>query len=694
MTEASTETTTPRRRRTSKRNVAPKENPAVDAAMQGLDLDAVDESASEDMKALDDDAMGTASIPEIDPVTEPSAPDPEPKPSKPMQQILQPAEVPPPKLSKDEERAIKEAERQARLNQSPSTKKLGAIGALLPGAERVRISKRRDSGQKAYIGEYGLKDLQGAGSIEAFINRYIKPTYGPGEYPIEGVTAHGGIIQCQPVFIMEPVTDPVPQPGGTDSALADLLRQQLASMSEQHAREIASLRDSVNHTPPPQDPIDTMQKLYSFQQEINPPKPEDNSLGAAMQAMAQMNQANMQMMMGLFGTVMQTLGQKPAMDPVLGTILAKLLEDKKGGDSMPMMPPPPPPNPAQNLRELAEVAAILKGDSSNDNKLLEYLLAKADQDRMSPKDVLQLVSEVKGERGTDDLKKSLENLGIMMNAVQTLRQNTEGGGGGWADAMAALFQNPSLGRIASSMVGGRGGAAAAALPEDTSMQERARIIQEKRLRLEERRLALAEAQIEEAERPGRTPHQPHVPPAPQQHRQVTEGIPVTIERQATAAQTVRQTPQHTVGNLPQFPDGIVDHVNELLGAQDGPERIQSFLSILVFLNQHEEWKALAQTILHHIHDGDPNQALPFTRTFLESLRDIQLIDDETVTATVNAMAEHFEEVVAHVRQLVADSNEPEPGEEDDDAGFTELAEEANILGLDEEEEEGEEDDIE
>jgi hypothetical protein len=114
----------------------------------------------------------------------------------------------------------------------------------------------------------------------------------------------------------------------------------------------------------------------------------------------------------------------------------------------------------------------------------------------------------------------------------------------------------------------------------------------------------------------------------------------------------------------------------------------------VFLNQHEEWKALAQTILHHIHDGDPNQALPFTRTFLESLRDIQLIDDETVTATVNAMAEHFEEVVAHVRQLVADSNEPEPGEEDDDAGFTELAEEANILGLEEEEEEGEEDDIE
>lgn len=671
--ETTTEAKPVNKRGTRRRNVngSTDNNPVVEAAMSGL----VDETTP-DAKSLDLDAIGPnlgeiEKLPQVD-----TAPPQDDKPSKELTQTLTPAHVPPPRLSKDEKEAIKEAEKQARQNQSPSTKRLGAIGQLLPGAERVRISKRKDNGLKAYIGEYGLRDLQGSGTLDAFVNKYLKPHYGPGEYPIEGITAHGGIVECQSVYIMEPITDAVPQPpGGTDSAVVDLLRQQLNVDRERQQSDTERLLQGISNMLQPQrqqDPIESMQKLYQFQQEINPPKPEDNSLGAVMTAMAQMNQANMQMMMGMFGSIVQTLGQKQT-DPVLGAILASLLEKKKdSGDAMPPMPMPSPPNPTQSLRELAEVIAILKGGGDDNDKFTNYLL----QERMTPKDVLQLVNEVKGERGTDDLKKSLENLGIMMNAVQTLRSNTEPGGGGWAEAITALFQNPSLGRIATSAMGGRQAAALPANGEqqsDADFQARARALQERRMRIEEKRLAIAEQQITEAERPGRAPHQPFVP---QPQKQVTSG----------EVQQPKQPLQHNVQTLPQFPEGIVDYVNELLGAEDDSERIQAFLHMLQFLNDHKEWKQLAQTILHFLLQGDADQSMPFIRTFLNSLQAINFIDEESAILTAAAMEHNFDEVVGNVRQL-ADSMDDETADADDDAGFRELSEAADILGEGEDEEE-------
>lgn len=67
---------------------------------------------------------------------------------------------------------------------APATPRTG-LGTMIAPSERVKIYRRGDSGKLEYLNAYQQRDLQGSKDVETFIQIYLVPTYGFGEYVIE-----------------------------------------------------------------------------------------------------------------------------------------------------------------------------------------------------------------------------------------------------------------------------------------------------------------------------------------------------------------------------------------------------------------------------------------------------------------------------------------------------------------------------
>jgi len=135
--------------------------------------------------------------------------------------------------------------------------------------------------------------------------------------------------------------------------------------------------------------------------------------------------------------MMAVFGRKEP-DPIMTALVAKMLDDKSSG---PMPPMPPPVDPMLQLQGLAAVLAALKPVDT----LTPILLEQMTKDRMSTADIINLVNQLRGEKGTDDFKKSMENFTGIMGAVSQMRQHTEPSAGSmWGDVIGGALSNQKL----------------------------------------------------------------------------------------------------------------------------------------------------------------------------------------------------------------------------------------------------------
>jgi len=548
------------------------------------------------------------------------------------------AEPPPP--SPQARRDNGAAERAKQNKGTPSTKRMGALGAKLPGAEHAKIHKRGEGGHLSLIGTVREKDMTRSQDMEAFVHEFMAPSYGPGLYQVTGVDAVGREFDMGIVDIAIPIGPPVAivaPPAQDQSALGIIMKM----MDQQN-----------NQRQPPQpDPIDGLMKLHQLKQQMDPGAPQkDNSTVLAL--IAGVTQ--------VATTVLGVMMQPKAPDPLMALLLAKMMDDKpRRGSDLGDMPPPPPPSidPTEQLKNLAAVVTSLRGPerASGNDELIAYLL----KDRMTPADVLNLVNQVKGERGTDDFKKSMENVGIMLNAAGQIRAQTEpGAGSGFWDAITAMLGNKELaGSVVQTMRGRQQGGgepqlppqqqprALGAPPPNDPLVIQARANAEKRLKIEAAELELREKKLSGV--------QATITPPPQVEARQLE-------------QTETQSTEASPKDRPKLPDNMGEFINAYLEAKTDEEYVEISVEMILSLGEHEDWKPYAEVILSFIANSDRARFLNYMGSFLTAMRTVGLMEGELAHKVMKALADNFPTLVEVVRQKMEGGDEEgEEGQEDD-----------------------------
>jgi len=594
------------------------------------------------------------------------------------------AQAAPPAESRQQARDRQERDRQSRTTQSPSTKKLGPLGEKVPGAEHLKIHLRQANGAKSLIGIYNINDFASNQNVETFIYQHIKPSKGPGIYEVTLVDAFGREYDAGTVTIDDPVNPTAVETApGTNSM--DLVKTLVSQQQQQLQEALSRLR-----TTPEKDPVSTLKDIWELQKEVAGGEGDEGkgTLAAIIQSQGQQTQAFMQMFMEMQAKsddrMATMMAASKGTDPVMLALLTTILEDRKGGgDKMPPMPAPA--DPVQNLKGMAEIVALLRPEKSDtDNKLLQHLL----EERMSPRDLIELV---KSGHGTDDFKKAFENWQVMMTAVQTLRQQSEGGVGATSfwDACAALVSNRDF---ASSMAGViraktsanpqqrvlpqvqqhqqlPPGSDAAMEAEVIDFERRASALRTRRLDLARRRVD-AERQLQEESEAlqqeiDRNPnqHKPVVaaapPPIPDQQPGAEEA-PVATPGQEAAVQRVQK---RTGGRIPPLPPDIAEHLNGLLAATEDGDLVEAMFELLFYLAGLDHWDQFARAVLATIKNNDKKQTIEFLDAFFAGLEEINLTDKSLRDRVLLVFDRHFADIVTH-----AQSQGAQPPAEPEDEG--------------------------
>lgn len=639
-----------------------KPNPAVEALTQELTDDSGVASSIEDQAVVEARRMVTVQQPsaqeEEQALQEASRDDTPAFEHNPFRREDAQPPAMTPKMAREERAAI----RDSKQTQSPSAKRMGPLGKKVPGPEHLKVHKRLDDGGLGYVGDYTASDMSQSQDIETFLNRYVKAKFGPGEYALTGVDAHGRSYDMGFVTLLGEAAPPPPEASSISGRNPlDLAQTLIDTMSRRHEQEIAAIRSNQK------DPIRMMKELHELQQQMAP------AVTPVMPTLTETPKRDkgedatttlLTGMMGMMTTVLASaLAPKPP-DPIMMAVLAKLTEDK---------PVAPVQDSTAQLKNLAEIVAMMRpAERQQDDRLTEYLL----KERMTPNEVLSLVNQVKGERGTDDFKKTMENMGFLMNAVNQIRSQTEpGAGAGFMDMLTAVLGNREL---MGGLVGNRIRQQQAAPPQMQvqarnvdPVENKRRMLEAKRLEIEEQELHMRERALQEGRvafiPPTAAPSAPAVAQVPEPDQVLS--TPVTEEDQQRAMQNVQ-----AAGGPKQLPAFVPDYINRYVEAKDEAELVEITVDFLFAFADDEAWQPFAERIIALALQSDRARFMHHAASFFVGIRTIGLISEEMARKIVEALNKNFDIVAETMKEqaMKASSEEDEDedegeGEEDDDS---------------------------
>lgn len=675
-------------------------NPAVDAAAEGAGLDitatpdeaALDEAATSGAEAgaaaaiaegADDDGdlmgVSTTEVQEVAPQVEDEPPAEEPQAQAEMSQEMRdkvsPQSIPDAPKSKAEQRAEKRAEQErkkaAEATASPSAKRLGPIGKKLPGAEHIKVHRRGSDGRRTFVNDYSIADLAASQDIESFLNLYVKPTFGPGIYEITGVDAKGGVMDMGSVQLAGAPAEEK-STGGLSAMdlLHTMLQEQLKGNNRPPPRPAPA--------PPQENPIDQMRKLHELRKEMEgEPNTGGDATAAAIRMLGQSQSSSMELLLAMMQKsderfmqmmqMMQPQQQQQGADPMVLVLLKALIEDKSGSNSAPLPPPVAPPSPLEGIKEVVELVKAMQPQQNDSDSLTKLLLAE----RMTPKDTIEMVKSLSGDRGTDDFRKTAENITAMHNLMGMMGG---GGGGGWSE----FFNSPLASSIANGInnkLAMQRQRAAGQQPMNaaTELQARAQQLQERKLAIAERELAQREAQL------GLGPGAEAAELDPEQSVDMSP-------QQQQAVQRVRSVNQ---GKLPPLPADISQYANALVLAEEDGDLVGGVINLVEYLTTQDYWDRLGNAILQTIHAGEQEVALRYIEALFDGLVQIQIVTTELRNRIVEVVMEHWETIHSHVVESFEDASQLDPeaavaaafGEDEDDEDDDETLDTSG-LGLD------------
>lgn len=568
--------------------------------------------------------------------------------------------------------------------QAPSAKRLGPIGAKLPGSEHIKV-RRRDprTGQIQHIGDYNIRDIPNSMDFESFLAAYVRPTHGGGDFYLVGVDAHGreidaGIIRLADI---QAPTEEMPKGEG----MMDLVKLMMMREQEANQRLISMMQGPARYTPPT-DPVDQMHKVIGLKKELQAELPSaDGPMAAMVHAMQSQAQQQMQMFMAMQAQAQQQQQQMMALlaagrnetDPLLAMLLAKMDDKDKHSANAPL-PPPPPVSLLGGidlnallptlLGSLPAIVEMFRRKEDPSVELLKNLVLSQRQDGLSTRDVIELITH---KTGTDDFKAAAENMSMLLN-IQSMMQERMGGGGGFFDsignALGALFSNNNFaGSLAENIQATAAQKRQAAEPQQQDMvrrlqAERMALVRERAAIAEERkRLAAAAPQSLEAH--AAVAAAPAAKPKVEKPKSVKAAAPIATQEEREAAAT--RVKQRSGGQLPEFPPELPEHLNRWLDgvetttdetgkqlvitAVNDAKLLEGVVNTFVFLFQVPTWQPLVGQLFQAVQADDASQALPMVQAFIEAFEAIGALDPAVGQQAYRALEEHFEAVVRTLR---------------------------------------------
>jgi hypothetical protein len=598
---------------------------------------------------------------------------PPPKTSAPLPDLDEPVLVPVPRPPK------------ARTRQAPvGAAKLGKeLANKVPGAEKVKVYKREKDGKVWFVHEYTKSDLAGHTDFEGFLTEYVKDEHGPGEYTLKGVDGMGREMDLGVVRLRGT------PPKSADQGALSIIQEIMAQNQRRDAEYLKRMEETMRPQPQ-QDPLSLLTGVMTLQKQLKDDvETQGGRATSGMESMVQMlassGDKTMQMMMMMMqqqqqaadrqNQLMMTLLSRPQEeDPVTKLLLMKLLEDKKedsGGGNLPPPPPPPKDNTIELITALAGFMSAMGGGGEGDDDFKEFLkqqLSTMSQDKLSTKDVLELVGKFKDEsKGSDKLKEAADNMALVMNMAHNFNRNQEGGASaGIFDALAALFSNRdfagSIAQTIRSKVGGGAPPTAQLTPQQQYAVSQLPLPQQQAFRqlplqqqvvVAQRAAALQQQQMppqvsQTSLPPGyvMTPQGPVAvatgggPPAP-----ATTPSPVPSETtQKVAEQRLAQR------EFPELPSNTYEHVANLATAADDAELVGRTIAMLIYFAEFEAWRPFSEAVLALARDGNKAGCMEYLEAFFSGMAEIHMIEPELARKTLAALRDNFETV----REQLAD----------------------------------------
>lgn len=635
-------------------------NPDLDPDAAALDLDAANQSAlAEESADAIPDISPVASTVEVEPViTPPPAVAPVVAAVAPVAAVPAPVEAAPTAIPDGDPLPLVVAPPAAapkfkKGSRSPATSKLGkGLSEKLPGAERIKVYKRVE-GKLGHIEDYMMRDLTGFPDMESFLNRYVKPQFGPGEYELIGVDARGNEVQAGTVLLLSPPKESE----NSQAAGAFGLVQTMMEQSQRQQREWMDQMKTSMQQPPQKDPLETLSGMMDLQDKVGAKgeaaaaaaeaKTEAATAAAAVETAAA-GQSTMQMFMAMMqqqtaqadrqSQLMMTLLSKPKEeDPFMKMMMMKMLEEKTGGGGgTAVPPPPPPPDPMAGITALIGAltqAGLMGGGGApagddEAKEMLKAMVLKSDSERMSPKDMLELFTTMRGDRGTDDFKKSADNMAMMLNLSNQMRSSTEGGAtAGFFDALGALFSNRDFaGSIAQSVRSRAEG-------QQTSRMQ----VQSQQMVAQQRALHMAEREKQQRLAADARAAMPQGQPA--------AGAPPPANGAAAAPpQGPRLVPVPPVEEqmMPPLPANTADHVTAIADAKDDAGIIEATLRMLVYLSGFDDWRPYTEQLLGAAQEGESREMLQYLASLLEVFVKTNLMNVELAKRVLKAVQENLD----------------------------------------------------
>lgn len=542
---------------------------------------------------------------------------------------------------------------------SPALGKLGTtIAAMMPGAERVRVEKRLPAGNLGFVADYSKQDLASHPDLQSFLSRYVKPTYGAGEYKVTGLDSMGRTYEAGSVHLLDPpaVAEGVGAMG--------LVQGMLAQQQKNHEEQIKELKETMQAQP---NPVAMLRDVTALQKELAPPPvPVNNSsettLAAVITSSAQTTSQMMQMMMqqqqaaqaAQQQQTMLMIQQMQAANQQQMTMFMEMMKQKEsaassssGVSSMP--PPPPPENPLTGMKEILSMLGemgVFGGNATPPDDTFKQIVL---QNQLGVKDVLSLMKEMSPtarEGGGNGIKEAFDNMAVVMNMANQLKQNTEGSPQAtiW-DAVAALVSNRDF-----------AGSIASAIRVNTEqVQRQTQTTQQTQLLAQQRALLLAAQQRQQLAMQQRTPQldEREIVATPPQPRRAPVASAAAAQPPAASNVVPMRGPKPVAQpsapavSAPPLPPGFevkVSDIVEAVSEKDDAKIVETTVNMVMFFYGFDQWKPVATGLLAAAQAGDKEKTLEMLGGFMGAFIEMGLIKKAVGNEVLRCIDTHFETI--------------------------------------------------
>ncbi len=289
------------------------------------------------------------------------------------------------------------------------TQRSSKLGRFLPDGERVKVWKR-DLGQRRYVRHYTMPDLAHAQDIETFLQTYVVPAFGEGEYDIEVIGSDGSITRTLTLSVLDPhKAAPVAAGGVGASPLIERLLDRIEALERESRKPAKTMLEQIQE-------VSQIQQLMGG--DDDKPRAE----------------------LGTIATLMMAMQQQPA--PITGELAelkAQLRElSRPAPASLPELPSAPPPavDIAALLRELA---AITK-PAVDPHELVERMKQDRTQMMQVAMQLVPIVERMLGNRSEEVERMRSQQMQLLQEQLREAKATPARGLRETLEEMAVLRQ--------------------------------------------------------------------------------------------------------------------------------------------------------------------------------------------------------------------------------------------------------------